>query len=98
MNTQEQMIELIDVVRVEPHGGYRLALAFSDDTEGEHDLAGMIAEGVEMVEPLRDPAFFDRVFLDDGILTWPNGFDIDSIALHMDMKERGLLHRKDGLA
>jgi hypothetical protein len=53
----------------------------------------MIAEGGEMVEPLRDPAFFARVFLDDGILTWPNGFDLDSIALHMDMKERGLLRR-----
>ncbi len=43
-----------------------------------------------MVEPLRDPAFFARDFLDDGILTWPNGFDLDSIALHMEMKERGL--------
>jgi hypothetical protein len=26
-------------------------------------------------------------------LTWPNGFDLDSIALHMAMKERGLLRR-----
>jgi hypothetical protein len=48
----------------------------------------MVAEGGEMVEPLRDPAFFTRVFLDDGILTWPNGFDLDSIALHAEMKER----------
>jgi len=93
MSTQDQTFELIDVMRVEPHGGYRLALAFSDGTEGEHDFAAMIAEGGEMVEPLRDPAFFARVFLDDGILTWPNGFDLDSIALYMDMKERGLLHR-----
>src|SRR5712691_9047446 len=53
----------------------------------------MIAEGGEMVEPLRDPAWFARVFLDDGILTWPNGFDLDSIALHTEMKERGLLRR-----
>ena len=74
MNAQEQMFELVDVIRVEPRGG-------------------MIAEGGEMIEPLREPAFFDRVFLDDGILTWPNGFDLDSIALHMDMKERGLLRR-----
>jgi len=93
MNTPEQMFELIDVVRVEPRGGYGLALAFSDGTEGERDFADMIAEGGEMVEPLRDPAFFARVFLDDGILTWPNGFDLDSIALHMEMKERGLLRR-----
>jgi hypothetical protein len=93
MNTHDQMFEMIDVVKVEPRGGYRLALAFSDDTEGEVDLADLIAEGGEMVEPLRDLAFFARVFLDDGIPTWPNGFDLDAIALHMDMKERGLLHR-----
>jgi hypothetical protein len=33
------------------------------------------------------------VFLDDRILTWPNGFDLDLIALHTEMKERGLLRR-----
>jgi hypothetical protein len=44
-----------------------------------------------MVEPLRDPAFFARVFLDDGILTWPNGFDLDAIALHQEMKMAGAL-------
>jgi hypothetical protein len=27
------------------------------------------------------------------MLTSPNGFDLDPIALHMDMKERGLLRR-----
>lgn len=53
----------------------------------------MIAQGGEMVEPLRDPAFFARVFLDDGILTWPNGFDLDSIALHADVKAQNLLRR-----
>jgi Protein of unknown function (DUF2442) len=91
MNSQERMFELIDVVRVEPRGGYRLALAFSDGSEGERDFADLIAEGGEMVEPLRDVAFFARVFLDDGVLTWPNGFDLDSIALHQEMKAPGLL-------
>jgi Protein of unknown function (DUF2442) len=91
MNLQERMFELIDVVRVEPRGGYRLDLAFSDGSEGERDFADLIAEGGEMVEPLRDVAFFARVFLDDGVLTWPNGFDLDSIALHQEMKAAGLL-------
>jgi Protein of unknown function (DUF2442) len=79
MNAPEQMFELVDVVRVEPRGGYWLALAFSDGTEGERDFAGMVAEGGEMVEPLSDPAFFTRVFLDEGILSWPNGFALFSI-------------------
>ena len=91
MNSQERMFEPIDVVRVEPRGGYRLAVAFSDGSEGERDFADLIAEGGEMVEPLRDVAFFARVFLDDGVLTWPNGFDPDSIALHQEMKAAGLL-------
>ena len=76
MNSQKQMFDLVDVVRVEPQGDYRLALVFSDGTEGERDFSDMIAEGGEMVEPLRDLTFFARVFLDDGILTWPNGFDL----------------------
>jgi hypothetical protein len=91
MNAQEPMFELIDVVRVEPRGGYRLAVAFSDGSEGERDFSDLIAEGGEMVEPLRDPAFFARVFLDDGILTWPNDFDLDAIALHQEMKAAGAL-------
>jgi hypothetical protein len=91
MNSQKPMFELIDVVRVEPRGGYRLAIAFSDGSEGERDFADLIADGGELVEPLRDVAFFARVFLDDGVLSWPNGFDLDSIALHQDMKAAGLL-------
>ncbi len=39
MNAPEQLFELVDVVRVQPEGGYRLALAFSDGTEGERDFA-----------------------------------------------------------
>ena len=51
-----------------------------------------------MVEPLREPDFFSRVVLDDGTWTWPNDFDLDAIALHMEMKERGQLRRTGGVA
>jgi hypothetical protein len=44
-----------------------------------------------MVEPLRDPAYFARVFVENGVLTWPNGFDLDPIALHDEMKHAGEL-------
>jgi hypothetical protein len=87
------MFELVDVLNAEPLEGFRLRLQFSDRTEGVRDFADMIAEGGAMVEPLCDPDFFSRVFIDDGILTWPNGFDLDSIALHDEMKRAGLLRR-----
>lgn len=87
------MIEIVHVVKVEKLGGYRLRLRFSDGSEGERDFSDLIAEGGEMVEPLRDPALFARVFIECGVLAWPNGFDLDSIALHMEMKEKGLLRQ-----
>jgi hypothetical protein len=42
---EKGMFEIIHVERVEPRGGYRLALAFTDGTEGERDFADMIDEG-----------------------------------------------------
>lgn len=93
MNAHDQTFELVDVTAVTPPGAYRLAVKFSDGTEGERDFADRIAEGGETIEPLRDPGFFARVFLDHGILTWPNGFDLDSIALHIDMQNNGQLRR-----
>jgi hypothetical protein len=44
-----------------------------------------------MVRPLKDPAFFARVFIELGALTWPNGFDLDPIALHERMAKAGEL-------
>jgi hypothetical protein len=82
MKKPEFAFELVKVVHVEPRGGYRVLVRFSNGAEGERDFSDMIAEGGPMVEPLRDPAFFARVFIDDGVLAWPNGLDLDSIALH----------------
>jgi hypothetical protein len=44
-----------------------------------------------MVEPLRDAALFQRVFVECGAPTWLNGFDLDAIALHREMEEAGAL-------
>jgi hypothetical protein len=87
------MIELVKIVRLEKLGDFRLHLHFSDGTHGERDFADIVAEGGMMVAPLRDSGFFARAFLEGGILTWPNGFDLDSIALHDEMKQAGLLQR-----
>jgi hypothetical protein len=87
------MINIIKIVRVETLGGFRLRLRFSDGMEGERDFSDIVGESGAMVEPLREPVFFARVFIELGTLTWPNGFDLDSIALHDEMKESGTLRR-----
>ena len=80
------MIDIVKVVKVEALGDYRLRLRFSDGMQGEYDFSGLVAEDGPMVEPLRDPAFFKQVFIELGALTWPNGFDLDSISLHDEIK------------
>jgi hypothetical protein len=85
---------MIDVVSVKPLGAYRLRVAFSDGSAGEHDLSSTAKRDGEMVKPLKDPAFFARVFVELGALTWPNGFDLDPIVLHERMAVAGELSRE----
>ena len=87
------MFQIVKVIGVSSAGGHCLRLAFSDGSSGEHDFGRLVAEGGLMVEPLRDPAYFARVFVEMGVPTWPNGFDLDAIKLHMDMAEAGELKR-----
>lgn len=82
---------MVKVIEVKPVGGYRLWLRFSDGSEGIRDYSDMITEGGQMVEPLKDHSFFNRVFLSFGLPSWPNGFEVDAIALHQELEQAGLL-------
>jgi hypothetical protein len=54
---------------------YRLAVRFDDGTEGEIALRDRLFGPV--FEPLQDPDFFARVFVDEyGAVAWPNGADL----------------------
>jgi len=86
---------MIDVVSVRPLGGHRLEIEFSDGTIGVRDFVSVTRKSGSMAEPLKDPGYFARVFIDDGALTWPNGYDWDPTALHDAMKADGLLKRAD---
>jgi Protein of unknown function (DUF2442) len=82
---------MIKVRTAKALGDYRLQVEFSDDTIGERDFYFIMSETGPMLEPLRDPTYFRRVFVEDGVLTWPNGYDWDPIALHDEMKDAGEL-------
>jgi Protein of unknown function (DUF2442) len=82
---------MVDVLRVRPLGGHRLWVRFSDGSEGVRDFADLAARPGPMLEPLKSPDYFARVFVESGVLTWPNGFDIDSIHLYMQMHDAGAL-------
>jgi hypothetical protein len=84
---------MIDVVGLRRLGGYKLEIEFSDGTVGVRDFAFVKDKSGSMVEPLKDPAYFANVFIEDGALTWPNGYDWAPAALHAEMKAEGLLRR-----
>ena len=87
------MIEIVKVADVEPLGAHRLRVRFSDGSFGEHDFAAVVAPSGPMLGPLIDPGYFSRVFIEMGVLSWPNGFDLDSIQLQREMDAAGELHR-----
>jgi hypothetical protein len=90
----ESQAPMIVVVSVKLMGGFALRVAFSDGSAGVHDFSSTTARNGEMVRPLKDPAFFARVFVELGALTWPSGFDIDPIALRARMSAAGELGRE----
>jgi hypothetical protein len=73
-----------------PLGDYRLVIEFSDDTMGERDFS-LTSETGPMLQPLKEPTYFRRLFVENGAITWPNGYDWDPIALHDEMKAAGEL-------
>lgn len=82
---------LTKVTRLEKLGGFRLRLRFNEGSEGVHDFSQMVQEPGPMMEPLSDEAFFNRVFLEFGAPTWPNGFDISPEWLRREMEAAGEL-------
>ena len=85
------MIKIVKVVKLKALDDYRLWVRFSDDTEGVRDFSDMIADGGPMVEPLRDQIFFKKAYISFGVPSWPNGFAMDAINLHMEMEKAGTL-------
>jgi hypothetical protein len=84
---------LTKVTRLERLGGFRLRVKFNDGSEGVHDFTAMVNEPGPMLAPLREEAYFARVFLEFGAPTWPNGFDIAPEWLRREMEKAGELTR-----
>lgn len=89
---------MIKLIAVEPKGAYKLLLRFSDGAWGVYDFARYAEAGTPMTEPLKDPEFFGRHFIELGALAWPNGFDLSAQALHRRLQEVEELHRDSKVA
>ncbi len=82
---------LTKVIEIKAIAPFAIQVTFNDGTSGVHDCAGDIGGTGPMVLPLRDPAYFARVFLEFGAPTWPNGFDMAPEWLQREMRAAGEL-------
>lgn len=85
---------LLKVTKIKPFAPYGICVRFSDGSHGIHDCSALVGENGPMVEPLKDPAYFARVFLDLGAPTWPNSFDMCPDWLHMEMEAASELRKE----
>jgi hypothetical protein len=81
------MTVLPSIIRAEYRGGHRIRLTFDDGQQKTIDFHNWL-EG-PVFEPLRDPEYFSRFFLDGGTLVWPNGADIapETLYAHQGVSE-----------
>lgn len=75
------------VVAAEYRGDFRIHLRFSDGSAGTVDFSQWLRGPV--FEPLKDPGFFKRFFVDGGTVSWPNGADIAPETLYEEVRAQG---------
>ena len=81
------MLNKVTAVKaVAPHV---LRVTFHDRYSGIHDFAALFDRDGPMAEPLRNPDYFARVFLEYGALTWSNGYDMCPDWLRMEIEKAG---------
>ncbi|MBE2216933.1 MAG: DUF2442 domain-containing protein [Ignavibacteria bacterium] len=66
-------------MKVEPIEDYSIRIQFDDGVVKTIDIKPFIDGGIST--ELRDINFFNRVYLDNGSVTWPNGYDFCPVFL-----------------
>jgi len=74
------MSYLPQVIRARYIGEFIVSTRFDDGTEKYIDVSQWFKGPV--FEPLKDPKFFKKFFIEAGTLAWPNGVDIAPEALY----------------
>lgn len=70
------------VEKVEPAGGYKLKLKFSDGAQKVFDFSSLLDTGV--FRRLRDKKFFSQAHVEDGVVMWDDSLDIATETLHAE--------------
>ena len=74
---------MIKILNCEWNDNYLIYLEFSDGAQGVFNLQDYLsARQGPLLEPLNDPEFARRCFVDAGALCWPHGLELSPERLH----------------
>jgi hypothetical protein len=74
---------VIKVLNARLTSPFTLEIDFSDQTQGVFDANAYLASrSGPLLDKLREPDYFKRLFIDAGALCWPNGLEISPARLH----------------
>lgn len=68
---------MINAIKVEPTDDFKILIDLEDGRKIEFDMNYIHSENGVVIDPLKDIKNFKKVFIKNGIVTWPTGYDID---------------------
>jgi len=71
------------IIKVKPKD-FKLVCEFNDGEIIEYDMRYILEEKGPMVDPLKDEVFFNQVFVQDGDVIWPNGYDLNPEVIYRE--------------
>jgi Protein of unknown function (DUF2442) len=82
---------MIKITHLSVAGPCAIDLSFSDGSSARWQGNDILARDTVMTQPLTDPAYFARAFIEAGALAWPNGLEFSGHTLHRKLGEAGAL-------
>lgn len=71
---------------VTPIQEYKLHVEFQDGTKGVVDVSSLTGKGVFKIWDSNDNFFKVAINTETGAITWPGGFDIDTLHIYCEIK------------
>jgi hypothetical protein len=76
-----------DVTTVKPVNYLTLKVTFIDGLQGTVCFKPSFLTGV--FESIKDESYFNKVYVDHGVVTWPGELDLAPDAMHTEIKKHG---------
>ena len=73
---------MIKLIKARYMDDFRVALTFSDGREGVFLGQDLLKRTGRLLIPMREEAYFRRLFIDAGALCWPNGLELSPQRLY----------------